>query len=161
MQFVTKSRPYILGQGSLLHSAFQISRFLQRASPFLHKSHESMLRAYFTKTASIYPELLFLQGSEDNAGLALVFSSLPSIKAICRISFQTHWMRLCKGGWETEHRVRTPVKPITQKVLKRGFGRCLGCRWALTCRLIPWLGSDCRWVTLISCWPKKRDDKVS
>lgn len=35
--------------------------------------------------ALVYPELLFPQGSEDNAGLTLVFSSLPSIKVICRI----------------------------------------------------------------------------
>lgn len=128
MQFVTKGRPYILGQGCPPHSALQIRNFLQRASPFLHKSHESMLRAYCMKAAPIYPELLFLWGSEDNAGLALVFSGLPGIKVICRISFQTHRVRPCRGGWEAEHMAGTPEKPITQKVQRSGFGCCLRCR---------------------------------
>lgn len=128
MQFVTKGRPYILGQGSPLNSAFQISTFLQRAYPFLHKSHESMLTAYCMKTAPMYPDLLFLQSSEGNTGLALIFSRLPSMKVICRISFQTHQTRLSRGGWGAKHMARIPVKAITQKVQKRGFCCSLGCR---------------------------------
>lgn len=117
---------FLLSQGGLLPSAFQISEFMQKASPVLHRSCRSMLGVCCTRLAPFYPDHLLPRCSENIAGLELVFLSFLSRKDNLEELVPDPLDPNLQGRiWEAEHTTRTPMMLVPQQARDVRPGCCL------------------------------------